>query len=138
MCLSARPHRGCSGYDRQTPARCLVPGKQQPATDRISPDARVAHIPGSALNMMDPQKLHDDISHILLHAWIATYLGAQSTAAGAARTAFPSGLRAQTSKLQESAVQLAAALEKMRIANAKLAARMAEHRAFFAKYQTPE
>jgi len=39
--------------------------------------------------------------------------------------------------LQESAAQLAAALERMRVANAKLAARMAEHRAFFAKYQTP-
>ncbi len=88
--------------------------------------------------MMDPQKLHDDISHIVLHAWIAAYLGAGSTGAGNARTAFPNAFQAQQSKLQESAAQLAAALEKMRIANAKLAARMAEHRAFFAKYQAPD
>jgi len=83
---------------------------------------------------MDPQKLHDEISHIVLHAWIATYLGAR-TAGGP--TSLSSSLQAQTSKLQESAAQLAIALEKMRVANAKLAARMAEHRAFFAKYQSP-
>ena len=41
-------------------------------------------------------------------------------------------------RLARSAADLAAALEKMRIANAKLALRMAEHKAFFAKYQRPE
>jgi hypothetical protein len=84
---------------------------------------------------MDPQKFHDEISHIVLHAWIAAYLGA-GTSGGS--TAPASNLQAQTTKLQESAAQLAVALEKMRVANAKLAARMAEHRAFFAKYQAPE
>jgi hypothetical protein len=81
---------------------------------------------------MDPQKFHDDVSHIVLHAWIATYLRPRTTRAP--RPAFQNS----QSKLQESAAQLAVALEKMRIANARLAARMAEHRAFFAKYQTPE
>jgi hypothetical protein len=84
--------------------------------------------------MIDPQKFHDEISHIVLHAWIATYLGART---GSGPAALSSNLQAQTTKLQESAAQLAIALEKMRVANAKLAARMAEHRAFFAKYQTP-
>jgi len=83
--------------------------------------------------MTDPQKFHDEISHIVLHAWIATYLGARP--GGGPTTTLSSNLQAQASKLQESAAQLAIALEKMRVANAKLAARMAEHRAFFAKYQ---
>jgi hypothetical protein len=77
--------------------------------------------------MMDPQKFHDEMSHIILHAWIAAYLGGRKAAT----------LQSQTTRLQESALQLAAALEKMRTANAKLAARMAEHKAFFAKYQAP-
>jgi hypothetical protein len=84
--------------------------------------------------MMDPQKFHDDVSHIVLHAWIATYLGASTVGRPATLS---NSLQAQANKLQESAAQLAIALEKMRIANAKLAARMAEHRAFFAKYQAP-
>jgi hypothetical protein len=84
--------------------------------------------------MMDPQKAHDDVMHIVLHAWIATYLGARTKGRPATLS---SNLQSQAAKLQESAAQLAVALEKMRIANAKLAARMAEHRAFFAKYQAP-
>ena len=84
--------------------------------------------------MMDPQKFHDEISHIVLHAWITTYLGARTSGG---QTTLSRNLQHQTTKLQESAAQLAIALEKMRIANAKLAARMAEHRAFFAKYQAP-
>ncbi len=86
--------------------------------------------------MMDPQRLQADASHIVLHAWIEIYLSgkAQANSGPSART---TRLADHASKLQESAAQLAAALEKMRVANAKLALRMAEHKAFFAKYQAP-
>jgi hypothetical protein len=87
--------------------------------------------------MMDPQKFHAELSHIVLHAWIATYLRAQTKGADRRPATLSNNLQQQSVKLQESAAQLAAALERMRVANAKLAARMAEHRAFFAKYQTP-
>ncbi len=87
--------------------------------------------------MMDPQRLQDDASHILLHAWVTLYLSGPAVGASTDLTALSTRLEAQAGKLRESAAQLAAALEKMRIANAKLAARMAEHKAFFAKYQAP-
>jgi hypothetical protein len=86
--------------------------------------------------MMDPDELHGHASHIVLHAWITVYLGAR-TAAGTDLATFSTNLNMQASRLRESAVQLQAALEKMRAANEKLAQRMAEHKAFFAKYQTP-
>ncbi len=88
--------------------------------------------------MTDPQRLQDDASHVLLHAWATLYLSGGTAGVGNDLTAISTRLEAQAAKLRESAAQLAAALEKMRIANAKLAARMAEHKAFFAKYQAPE
>ena len=88
--------------------------------------------------MTDPQKLHTAASHIVLHAWVATYLAGRSTVAGGQVTTLSTQLQIQAGKLNESALQLAAAIEKMRIANAKLAQRMAEHKAFFAKYRRPE
>jgi len=87
--------------------------------------------------MMDPQKIHNDVSHIVLHAWVTMYLAAPAAAANGNLTALSSRLHTQASKLQASAEQLASAVEKMRVANAKLAQRMAEHKAFFAKYQRP-
>jgi hypothetical protein len=87
--------------------------------------------------MIDPQKFHTEVSQIVLHAWIATYLQAPTIGADRRPATIANQLHQQSAKLQESAAQLAAALERMRVANAKLAARMAEHRAFFAKYQTP-
>jgi hypothetical protein len=87
---------------------------------------------------MDPQKLQDETSHIVLHGWIAVYLGGAKTAPAADLGALSTRLVGQAARLQETAAQLAIALEKMRAANAKLALRMAEHKAFFAKYRTPE
>jgi hypothetical protein len=88
--------------------------------------------------MQNPPKLQADALHIVLHAWVATYLCARTTASNGAATTLSTDLQTQAGKLRESATALQAALEKMRIANEKLALRMAEHKAFFAKYQTPE
>jgi hypothetical protein len=89
--------------------------------------------------MLDPQKLQDETTHIVLHGWIAAYLGGAKAAPAAADLgALSTRLVGQAARLQETAAQLAIALEKMRTANAKLALRMAEHKAFFAKYRTPE
>jgi hypothetical protein len=85
--------------------------------------------------MMDPEELHDHVSHVVLHAWVSLYLSGGG--ASARRLALATDFQAQAIRLRESAIQLQAALEKMRIANEKLASRMAEHKAFFAKYQTP-
>lgn len=87
--------------------------------------------------MTDPQRLQDDASHVLLHAWVTMYLSSATASPNTDLTAISTRLQVQAGKLAESALQLTAALEKMRIANAKLAARMAEHKAFFAKYQAP-
>lgn len=85
--------------------------------------------------MSDPQRLHDELSTIVLHAWTAVYLAGEPTAKTGRIPVVSSRLEDHAAKLQESAAQLAAALEKMRVANAKLALRMAEHKAFFAKYR---
>ncbi len=85
--------------------------------------------------MTDPQKLHVEISSIVLHAWTEAYLADAKTGTSNGLTALASRLENHAAKLSDSAAQLAAALEKMRIANAKLALRMAEHKAFFAKYR---
>lgn len=87
--------------------------------------------------MMDPEKLLADASHVVLFAWVATYLGS-SAAAKADPQTLSVRFSDQTLRLRESALQLQLALEKMRLANEKLAARMAEHKAFFAKYKTAE
>ncbi len=87
--------------------------------------------------MTDPQQPHDDALHVVLHAWITTYLRTVSTETGAAREHFSGRLSTQAVRLRESALLLQAALEKMRIANERLATRMAEHKAFFSKYQAP-
>jgi hypothetical protein len=117
--------------ERRRP-RCSTP--RPPAIHRIAAAPAQRTFGELVFKMMNPQKFQDEISHIVLHAWIATYLGARTIGGP---TSLSSNLQAQTTRLQESAAQLAIALEKMRAANAKLAARMAEHRAFFAKYQTP-
>jgi hypothetical protein len=98
--------------------------------------------------MTDPQRLQDDASHIVLYCWIATYLrandsalseGASSEGASSANLdRFSEQFQAQAIRLRESALLLQAALDKMRLANERLAARMAEHKAFFAKYQAPQ
>jgi DNA anti-recombination protein RmuC len=88
--------------------------------------------------MTDPQKLHADATHLVLHAWVMAYLGGRAATANGDTTTLATQLQTQAGKLRESTEQLAAALEKMRIANAKLAQRMAEHKAFFAKYRRPE
>jgi DNA anti-recombination protein RmuC len=88
--------------------------------------------------MIDPEELHELASHIILHAWVHQYLRGRRGAANPDLAHFSARLGDQALRLRESAVQLQAALEKMRVANEKLAARMAEHRAFFAKYQTPD
>ena len=88
--------------------------------------------------MMDPEQLHDHASHIILHAWIATYLSGREAGTQANLATLSTQFQAQAGRLRESAILLQAALEKMRIANEKLALRMAEHKAFFAKYRTPE
>jgi hypothetical protein len=88
--------------------------------------------------MMDPDRLLDRSSHIVLHAWITVYLAGPSGQTRPDLLAFSTQLESQAGKLRESALQLRAALEKMRLANEKLAARMAEHKAFFAKYKSPE
>jgi hypothetical protein len=91
--------------------------------------------------MMNPHHINDDAAHVILHAWTSLYLSGRYTAPAAGGTAdvarLSKRLGEHASKLQESAAQLAAALEKMRVANAKLALRMAEHKAFFAKYGVP-
>ncbi len=87
--------------------------------------------------MLDPQPLHTEASHVVLHSWVAVYLRT-GRGAGAIGTSASETLAAQAHRLRESAILLQAALEKMRIANERLAARMAEHKSFFAKYQTPE
>jgi hypothetical protein len=91
--------------------------------------------------MMNPHDINDDAAHVVLHSWISLYLSRRYTAPAAGGNAdiarLSTRLGEHASKLQESAAQLAAALEKMRVANAKLALRMAEHKAFFAKYQVP-
>ncbi len=93
--------------------------------------------------MTDPQRLQDDASHIVLYCWIATYLRANDsassdTASSANLERFSEQFQAQAIRLRESAQLLQAALDKMRLANERLAARMAEHKAFFAKYQAPQ
>ncbi len=93
--------------------------------------------------MTDPERLQDDASHIVLYCWIATYLrGNDSASADGASPAnierFSEQFQAQAIRLRESALLLQAALDKMRLANERLAARMAEHKAFFAKYQAPQ
>jgi hypothetical protein len=88
--------------------------------------------------MLDPQKLQDDAAHVVIHAWISLYLAGHAGGAQVDLSALSSRLNNHAQKLQESAGQLASALEKMRMANAKLALRMAEHKAFFAKYQPPQ
>jgi hypothetical protein len=102
------------------------------------PTFTVALIRKGARLMIDPQKLNDDATHVVLHAWITVYLADRSTTSAADLGAGAARLAGHSARLQESAAQLASALEKMRAANAKLALRMAEHKAFFAKYQTPE
>lgn len=90
--------------------------------------------------MMNPHDINDDAAHVVLHAWVSLYLSGRYTppAGGDADLGqLSTRLGEHATKLQESAAQLAAALEKMRAANAKLALRMAEHKAFFAKYQVP-
>jgi len=87
--------------------------------------------------MLDPDELHDHVSHIVLHAWVTLYLSGRGTEARPDLAAFSSNLQIQAHKLRESAAQLQIALEKMRVANEKLAVRMAEHKAFFANYQAP-
>ncbi len=85
--------------------------------------------------MFDRQKLYDELSTILLHAWTAVYLAREPRVKPDRIPVISSRLEDHAAKLQESAAQLAAAVEKMRVANAKLALRMAEHKAFFAKYR---
>jgi hypothetical protein len=87
--------------------------------------------------MMDPRKLQETMTHIVLHAWVDAYTSGRYRPAADLGT-FSVQISEQATRLRESAVQLQAALEKMRIANEKLALRMAEHKAFFAKYQTPQ
>jgi hypothetical protein len=87
--------------------------------------------------MIDPDELHELASHIILHAWVHQYLRGRRVRSSADLAQFSTRLNEQGIKLRESALALQEALEKMRVANEKLAARMAEHRAFFAKYQTP-
>lgn len=87
--------------------------------------------------MNDPQQLHDDALHIVLHAWIAAYVR-KDRRVRSVRGGDPVQLSSQALRLRDSALQLQAALEKMRLANERLASRMAEHKAFFAKFQAPE
>ncbi len=86
--------------------------------------------------MTDPDSLQEHATHIVLHAWIAAYL-AEGVQREPARPTASLLLSSQAQRLRESAIALQAALEKMRAANEKLAARMAEHKAFFAKYEAP-
>ena len=88
--------------------------------------------------MMDPERLLDRSSHIVLHAWITTYLSEPAGRPGVDLLTFSTQLGEQASRLRESAIALRAALEKMRIANEKLAERMAAHQAFFAKYKSTQ
>lgn len=93
--------------------------------------------------MTDPDRIQDDAVNVVLHAWIAAYLHAETSTAAAnidaaaGAGAFAGQFAAQAARLRESALLLQAALDKMRLANERLAARMAEHKAFFAKYQAP-
>ncbi len=88
--------------------------------------------------MMNPDSIHDDAMHTVLHAWVTVYLRAGSSGVATALEPLSAQLQTQAVRLRESAVLLQAALEKMRLANERLAARMAEHKAFFAKYQAPQ
>jgi hypothetical protein len=88
--------------------------------------------------MPNPKKIQADATLIVLHAWVQTYFVRRAAGAPGNVTSLSSQLQTQAGRLQESAIQLAAAVEKMRLANAKLAQRMAEHKAFFAKYQRPQ
>jgi hypothetical protein len=85
--------------------------------------------------MTDPQNLQDQATHVILHAWITRYLAGRASISDGDAAALAKRLHLQAGKLNDSAIALAAALEKMRAANAKLAQRMAEHKAFFAKYR---
>jgi hypothetical protein len=90
--------------------------------------------------MTDPQRLHDDTLKIVLISIATAYCSGRAgrAAIGGDLDTLGTRLESQAGRLARSAADLAAALEKMRIANAKLALRMAEHKAFFAKYQRPE
>jgi hypothetical protein len=88
--------------------------------------------------MIDPEQLQHQASYIVLHAWVATYRAAARDGSSPDPAAFSAQLQTQAGKLRDSAVALQAALEKMRIANERLAARMAAHKAFFAKYKPAE
>lgn len=88
--------------------------------------------------MMNSDSIHDDAMHTLLHAWVTVYLRSRGSQVAESLEPLSTQLQSQAVRLRESAVLLQAALEKMRLANERLAARMAEHKAFFAKYQAPE
>ena len=88
--------------------------------------------------MLDPQRLLDDASHAILHAWVASYVQPGRAVRAKLVDSYSEQFQTQATRLRESAILLQAALEKMRLANERLAARMAEHRAFFTKYQAPE
>jgi len=87
--------------------------------------------------MMDPRKLQETVTHIVLHAWVTEYTSGRDLRPAADLGTFATQIQEQATRLRDSAAQLQTALEKMRLANEKLALRMAEHKAFFAKYQTP-
>ncbi len=86
--------------------------------------------------MYDPFNVEDHVAHIILHAWVNAYLTDRPWN-GARISHYSAKFEEQSAKLRDSAIALQAALEKMRAANEKLAQRMAEHKAFFAKYQNP-
>ncbi len=85
--------------------------------------------------MTDPMSAYEEALNTVLHAWVTTYLDSARTPTVEDLAAIANRFERHAHRLRESAVVLEAALEKMRRANERLAARMVEHKQFFEGYR---